>query len=378
MITVPQKFLDYIYQSHKLVVKVVDAQTNTELEIDDGSVTLDQTAATRGSANLTFKDLGLMPADENSLLAPYGREFYIYRGLRLPDGWQHLVKLGVFRVEDVSLTEDSSGDYSGFQVVMLDRSARVIDDIFEAVVSIAGGSDYLETIADLVSDAVPNLQTDFITKTALTPTLSGEQGEDRWAFVQTMAEAIGCELYFNNEGELTLRPVAQPSGASCGCITEGEEGVEVHPALLSLEASWSRRDAHNKWIVVGDNADIDGAAPTATALDDDPASPLNYYGQFGKKAEVYHSSFITDTTMAQEAADGKKAKESGISQEVNFGSLVNPAMEPGDVVEIKRTKRDWNSGELVVIADETHVIDSITIPLSADKGMEARTRSILI
>ena len=220
--------------------------------------------------------------------------------------------------------------------------------------------------------------TDFVSRAgALAPMHQGEQGGDRWAMAQDMASVLGCDLYWSNTGVLTLQPISSLGDAPVASIVEGEDGVEVKPSLLDIGRTWSRRESHNKWIVIGVNpADADGATPppTATAIDDNPSSPSYYYGPFGRKPEVWNSSLIESTAQATDAAEGKKAKEIGLTQEINFGALVNPALEPGDVVHVKRTR--MVEGELFEVANESHILDSVTIPLDAGTPMQGSTRAI--
>ena len=159
--------------------------------------------------------------------------------------------------------------------------------------SIAGGQNYTDTILSVVSGGVTVAETDFITLTGSTTTSPGFQGDDRWAFAQDMAAFIGCDLYWSNTGVLTLKRISTIGSSPVAEITEGEDGVEVYPNLLDISRTWSRREAHNKWIVVGvnpDDATGTGPPPTATAIDDDPTSPTYYYGPFGRKPEIWHSS----------------------------------------------------------------------------------------
>lgn len=376
MIQTPAEFNDLIFASHKLLTEVKVSTTSDPsdyvlVEPTDGQVTLDNTSAIRGNASLTFNDPDLIPVDSSSLLAPYGNELIISRGLEI-GGFSHMVQLGVFGIQDATVSEDGT-----LTIAASDRSQYVVDAIFEEVYDIAPGTDFSEAILDIVSYALAT-DYDFVEKDAVTPTLSGEQGEDRWAFVQDMAEILGCHLYFDNEAILTMKEIGLESAFEDISIVEGRDGVEVRPALLDLSRTWSRRDSHNKWIVISDNPDAEGAAPPqAEAIDDDPDSPTYYYGRFGRKPEVWHSTVIGElggdsAAMCQAAADGKKAKEAGLTQEVNFGSLVNPSLEPNDVVHISRTIRHEN--EEIILVDEHHIIDSLTIPLSADGKMEAQTR----
>lgn len=370
------RWADALASNHEVLIEVSHIGTGEVLPLDTGSVTLDITAATRGRCDLSFSDPRLIPVNADSILAPYGRsKLGVKRGLRYPDGETELVELGAFRVEETEVSDTSDGAPS-IRVSGLDGSAKVIDAAFEEPFQIPSGSDYLEAIRDGILVVDPTASFDFAERALETTTLKAEEGDDRWAFYQAMASALGMDLYYDNAGVVVLRPIASPDAAPVISIVEGRAGVSVKPLLLSASKKWSRVDAHNKWIVVGDNPDIDGAPPRGVAVDDDPESPTYYDGPFGKKPEFYSSAFIATDEQANDAAQGKKSKESGISQSVDFGSLVNPALEPGDVGRVTRTYIDpLKPDEVIPIADENHIIDSLTIPLSAGESMTGITRA---
>lgn len=374
MIHTGPRWEEAIYGGGQVISRVELLNTGEQIKpLDGSSVTLDITAAVRATATLLFGGPSLVPTTVDSLLAPYGKEFRIWRGVRLSDGYEEMVPLGIYHIQDTNLSEGPDGVV--VTVSMSDRAQKAIDAQFESVYSIAPGTDFVAAIITMIGEGTPVGLTNVITTEFDTPTLTGEQGADRWGFGQEMTAMIGCHLYWDNTGALAIQPIASVEDAAVSSIVEGEDGVEF-PNLLEIGRTWSRREAHNKWIVTGDNTDdVGGAPPTATAVDDDPNSPTYYDGEFGHKPEMYHSSFITNSVQATDAASGKKAQESGLTQAVSFGSVVNPALEPDDVIQVKRTVLDPDSGELVEIANEKHIIDSLTIPLGTDQPMTGQTRS---
>lgn len=359
-------------QGHALEVSVVD--TGELLPVTAGQVVLDITAATRGRCDLTFNDPALIPVDADSVLAPFSTELQVKRGLIYPSGERELVSLGIFRIEET--TPDDTGEELSVKVSGLDRSAWVIDALFEDPYTIAGGTDYITAIKNTIEAGYPGATYDFPARTLQTPTLKAEEGEDRWAFCQAMAAAIGMDLYFDNEGVLMMRPISLTTSDPVAELVEGRAGVTVKPTLLSASKKWTRTDAHNRWIVKGDNPDVAGTPPRAIATDDAAESPTRYGGPFGRKPEIYSSSFISTNQQAQDAANGKKEKEIGISQSVDFGAVVNPALEPGDVCRITRTRKDPLDPENPIpLVDENHILDTLTIPLGASEHMTGGTRA---
>lgn len=379
MRTVSERWADAIGSSHQMLVEVsVDGEA---LPLTAGSVTLDNTSPTRGRADLSFADPNLIPEHSTDTLAPYDNEFTIKRGLAYSEDDSELVQLGLLRVEETVIEADGSG--TDISVSLLDRAQKVSDAKFESATTVSAGSDYLTVIQNVIAEVIPNLQTNFISRTLSTPEVPAEEGGDRWDFVQNMAAAIGCELFFDNDGVLVLRLIPTISGEPVAHLVEGSEGVEVKPTLLSASKRWSRTDTYNRWTVAGDNPNESGAPPHAVALDDDPTSPTYYYGSFGRKPkDIYSSGWIIDDAQALDAANGMKAKERGTAQVVEFGALVNPALEPGDVVQVTRTRinpEDPDNPEArIVIADEKHIIDQLTIPLTAGESMSGITRALRV
>jgi hypothetical protein len=366
MRTVTDRFLQTITGSYQLAITAIlsTGAASYSIPIVDGSVTLDQRAATRGRCDLTIQPddstgLDLVPTTALSLLAPYGNEITVGRGIEYADGTTEVVSLGVFRVESANVEDGPTGQT--IRVTGMDRSAIVIDATFEEPYQVASGTNYATAISDVLTAGYPSIQTSFPTTDLTTPALIAQEGEDRWAFAQRMAQAIGHELYFNGNGTCVLVPTTTLSGGSSQAdLVEGEGGV-----LLSLSRSWSRAGAFNKVIATGENTG-EGAPVRGPASDDNPASPTYYGGAFGRVPRFYSSPLITTTDQATDAAASLLARELGTTQQISFGTLVNPALEPGDVVRITR---------LASAVDEYHVIDTLTIPLSPSGTMSGTTRA---
>lgn len=339
------------------VVATLDAVDTLRGGPITGEVTLDNTAQTRGRLALTIADsLGpagtLLPVSPRSLLAPYGNELRVSRGIAFPNGTIELVSLGVFRVEDAEVSDD------GVQIAGLDRSARVIDARFEEPYQVAAGTNTEAAIAAVLGEALPGVLTVFPGASYTTPLLFGEEGGDRWQFAQDLALSIGMTLYFNGDGAAVLSP-ALPQ-APTAQLVEGDGGV-----LLTAGRNWKRTGTFNRVIVTGDNTG-DGPPVRGVATDSNPESPTYYLGSFGKVPRFYASSFIRTDEQAQQAAQSILDRELGTTQRVTFGSVVDPTLEPGDVARITRA---------ALGIDEDHVVDTLTIPLEASVAASGATRA---
>ena len=143
VILTPAEFDEAIYGSHELITEVrvlgATAAEDTIVYPTGGSVTLDLTAAVRGSCQLQFGDPTLIPQAVGDLLVPYGNEIQVSRGIR-SGGFEHLVPLGIFGIQDVSLSDTPEG--ITIDVTGADRAQKAIDATFEAAfeISPAAGS----------------------------------------------------------------------------------------------------------------------------------------------------------------------------------------------------------------------------------------------
>jgi hypothetical protein len=113
------------------------------------------------------------------------------------------------------------------------------------------------------------------------------------------------------------------------------------------------------------------------STDDDPNSPT-FYGTagapqqlngdrpaFGKITFEYSSNFIKSNEQAEQVSENILRLKKGFPQQITFSKLIDPRLEPLDVVTIQHD--DFGLLEDVVI-------DSLTIPFDRDGDMSAETR----
>lgn len=368
MRTASTAFASAITESHQLAVQVdllddgEDVATVTE--VVEGQVTLDATAQTRGRLEVTIVDdgtLGLIPDDPTDDFAPYGNELRVSRGITFPDATTEVVSLGVFRIDDVNVSDTAQGML--LQISGLDRSARLIDARFEEPFEVAQGTNYTTAIRNVLEQGWAEMEMDLAETSRTTPQLTAEEGGDRWAFATEMATSLGMVLYFDGDGVCVMRPQGAVSTSAVLTLAEGAGGV-----LVEAGFRWTREGTYNRVIATGENTG-ETAPSRGVATDDNPASPTYYYGPFGRVPRFYVSQFITSDDQAQDAAAAILSRELGTTRQVNFGAVVDPRLEPEDVVRITRARAG---------IDEDHVVDQVTIPLSATGVMTGRTRAVQV
>lgn len=356
----PTTFAVATARGHGLATRLTLLPANQPLYPVDGSVTLEESAATRGRANLSFVGEDMVAAEPGDPLAPYGNEVKVERGVTHPDGSQQFASLGVFRIEDTAISD--KGTELTIANNLLDRSQQIIDDTFGDVWPIASGTNFAEAILDIIQGSVPDIEYDFATTAYVTPKTHAAEGDDRWQAAQDLAAMIGHRLYFNGDGILVLEPVV----SNAEPVAEiGEGGV-----LLGVDRNWTRAGAYNKAIFVGENTS-NSAVYRGEAIDDNPLSPTYYYGDFGRKpAPIQTSSRIDSDEQAADAAAAFLTMNMGTSESIGFETIPNPSLVPGDAILLNRPRAG--------ITSETHYIDNLTIGLGATESMSGGTRAVRV
>lgn len=353
MQAVSDRFREALTESHTPIATVtVDG---TEIPIASGSISKDAQSATRSGISVELaideSELATYTADEiEALLVPAGNEMVVQAGIAYPDGTSELIPQGVFRIDSQEVSESGDGGLT-VQVTGLDRSAVVIEAVFESPGTTASGAVVEDEIERLIGEvaAADGWTLDLDTTGVTLPLIAYEAGDDRWDYCQALAEAAACILYFDPSGTLRMERLIQSNSADL-TVSEGESGT-----LTSINKRMSRENAVSRVYVTGESSGDDPVF--GVAVDDDPTSPTYYYGPFGQVTYAWSSSFIVDEDNANDAAQKILAQKVGLGQEISFESILNPAVEPYDVVLLNR--------ERVGVSNELHVIDSIQLPLGA-------------
>jgi Domain of unknown function (DUF5047) len=329
MLAVTPRFLAALRDSHAISVKATLYRpslptTPISVEVIDGSVSSDVDARVLRQANLEIAfslDVGAEVIRE----LPFGGYCVLERGIRYADGTVERVQLGRFRVENVTWPE-----LQGTAVLTLaDRMAQIVDEAFTTPYA-PSGLKPSDAIVDCV-EAVFGTTIDYHVTTdpaSESPLGDTVYDEDRAAAISNMAAGIDAEAYFDALGDFVLRPRPTELGAPVWTLDTGALGV-----LLGADESLDRSSVRNGVAV---RATPDPAAPPiyALAVDDDPSSPTRWGGPFGKVPLIVNST----TAVTQADADATAARllnlRLGLSRTLELRGVPNPALEPGDLIEI--------------------------------------------
>lgn len=363
MRNVSDAFLDAVRGSHQMVARarVIETfqtgltPTGTEIPIFSGDVVLDGSADIRGTLDITTDGTDMWPRRPTDLLAPYGNEVFVERGIRDVSGQTVMVSLGYFRIYAPEQSEIPHGE---IRLSCKDRMSGILEARLFAPQQFTAGITLGEIFETLVTEVYPDavIEWDDNTDTA-TLARSVVAEEDRYAFLHDLATSAGKVMFFDHRGILVVKNA--PDETSPVFTVDGG----MHGVLVSMRRQVSREGVFNAVVAYGEGADTTDAV-RAVQVDSNPKSPTYFYGRFGKVPRYYSSPFITTVTQAKSAARALLVRSLGLPYNVDFSAVPNPALEPLDPVRINIP----DSGS------EVHIIDSLTIPLSSQDTLTARTR----
>jgi hypothetical protein len=362
---VSNNFLQALRGSHSRVYEAFVVEpgqtgvepTGTAVSVLDGDVRLDLNAAIRSHVDLMLEGTGLFPDSADDSLAPYGNEIFVRIGLVFSSGSIEYVSQGYFRILD---TVQSWAPDGPILINAQDRMAGILEARLLNPVQFASSRTYGSVVEELVEAVYPwaTIEWDDSTDTStLGRAMIAE--EDRYTFLNDLITSLSKIWYWDHRGILVIKD-APPQDESVWDVNAGQNGV-----LINLGREISREGVYNA--VKASGEDTGTTAPvSAVAYDNNPDSPTYYNGGFGKVPYFMASPFIKTVAQARSAAQAQLKKNLGLPYQIEFTALSNPALEPYDAVEVNMTG--------VPSRTETHVVESLIIPLSPDRAMAATTR----
>lgn len=363
-------------------VNISNATYPNGLRFSGASVSEDSSGGVRRKLACTFPELRARgkPSVLADLLAPTGTELRAWRGLQYPSGKVELVPQGVFVIDSQTMDYgDGSIDISAAP----DRWARVQRARFLKPRTSTPSQMVRAAAQALIVEAVPGVTvSNTATSTVKVGALTWER--DREKAIRDMLAGIGAEAYFDRGGNLVIRDIPtleQTPVWNVDAVRAGDDTLGAG-VLLSARRSKDRTRTYNVVVVnpvaattTSASYDDDYSAntdsgPVATwgpviVKDTNPASATYVNGPFGEVPTFLRSPVITTSAQAQKAATAALAKAIGLAAQLDVESVVNPALDCGDVITVS----------LPDGVTETHIVDGLTIPLTPEGSMPIATRS---
>lgn len=368
---VSDAFLEAVRGSHTALVRARFTRnyqtgnnpTGTELPLIEGTVTMDATADIRSTLDLTTEGVrpsdgvNRWPTEPTSLLAPYGQEVYVERGIEIGNV-REWVGLGYFRIYSPEQSEAPDGP---IRISARDRMSGIIDAKMVYPVAFSKNHTIEQVFERLVREVYPLVSIEYdLAASAIALNRDAVVEEDRYGFLKDVARSLGRVCFFDHKGAFVVR-AAPDSDTPVYTVNSGPNGV-----LTSLSRTITREGIYNAVIAEGEAAD-NRPPVRSVAFDNGPTSPTFWDGSFGKVPVRYSSPMLTTTAQASSAAVALLSQRVGVPYSISFGSVPNPALEVLDPI-------------LLAYQDdrpaEKHVIQTLSIGLTEDGTMTGTTRQV--
>ena len=371
------RFRDALTRDHSIVTKaeilegeIVLAELASQGVLVDGSVSADRAAVQR-TATVTIVDRGgdLTPRDIGDLLVPSGRQIRLYRGIEYPERLPgdepnvEYVPIGTFRYTEVEVTYPEirlSGCY--------DRSWVISGERLPFNVYITAQTNVVDTIKQLIQTAYPGVPMDFPVTNENGNAMVFDQEADPWEVCQILTANLGLRLFFDPMGVAVMRP--EPTEWDVP-VWEYDDTDPRNIALPGVSRTWTGT-GYNGVIVIAENSDL--AAPIwAAAYDQDPNSPTQWGGVYGKRNMFIRDETIGSLWQAQARANKELQGQLGFLEAITIPAMVNPAFEVGDVVRVSYARADLADDP--VIKEKYCIVDGFEVPLRAKGTQTLKTRA---
>jgi hypothetical protein len=324
--------------------------------IQAGSVSIDQSRDERRVLDLTFYDHGDLyrPNPTNGLW--YDKIIKVFRGVTAPGiTWER--QLGLFRIDSITkgrfpntikvTARDRTKDLrtSQFPFTTLFPENHPIEEIVRAI-AVAGG----------ITGSQMNLP---LTGKSTSYEYSFDSGGERWAAIKEVCTSYGYEVFFTNDGILTMRQFQDPYAM----VPQYTFQTGVEGNLASYDKSLSDNFLRNHIVVIGENA---SQVPVfAEAENTSPTSPTRI-ARVGRRTEKFDSAFVETYAQALEVAQ-RFLKVKALEQyEVSIEAIVTPYMDVGEVVEI--IDPNPSPGDPTKFLLQNTTIPLVLGPMSASAG----------
>jgi hypothetical protein len=300
-----------------------------DVPLTGGSVTADAKSQVRRTASVTIADPRYWPGSRYGLdvLSPVsGAELFLERGILVPGKGIEWVPVFTGPVQSISASYPA---VDAVTVALSDRSKKVADDRMDVPVQTRQGATCVQEITRLITESLPDADVlDLTGDTITAPVLDIDK--ERWADgIEKLADAIAAEVFADQLGRFIIRRQPVLSDTPVWVVDSGDTGV-----LVKANLELTREQVYNAVVASGERTDGTPAV-WAKVVDDEPASPTYYGGPFGRKVRYYSSSLLTTTAQAETTATALLARVRGYAAKVTVEALPNPALEPGDVIEVR-------------------------------------------
>lgn len=359
MISVTSRFLNTVAVPHR-VATVVTVQPPGE-----DAITLKFKACTvsaqSGTGIRRKCDLVLDPIrgfNLYDLVSIPGSIFHVDHGFVYSATQQELIP--VFDGE--ASTEASPLESGGVSLSLWDRWARVersrFTNPFTPPADTRAGA-----IGDLITDATGPLPTDLTTSGgSIAGTTTWDQ--DRAQAIKDIATDGGLEAYVDSDTTVVVRPTPTLDPSLAVWTVRSNDGGTLKGGTRERPL-----DRMYNTVVVKPSDDTQTWDRQVVAVTN-PNHP-RYPGKIGTVPFFWSSPTITSAAQALAAGQAILSRVLGTTEKMSVTAVANPALEPGDVINVA------NSGPVELAYAGTNIIDSFTLDcVTGSMDMDTRSSDV--
>lgn len=355
--------------------------------VTGGSVVEDETQSPRRTCTLTLDDPSLVPNQAGDLLHPLsGNEIKPYRGVLVAGASApEYAPLGVFRVSAPKVQDSATGLV--LTVSGKDRSSEISRRKWTGPYTAAAGQLVQTAIQGVINAkwTGPPLTFNLFPSTVTVPagfvmgvqfTSTGVQAEsgstsannDPWADCIALASSAGCELLFDRQGIVVMRPVYQPGqNPVVATFAEGAGCTVVDGDRVLDETNFG-----NEVIVIGtgptvtnsDGSTSPGPPVVGTASSSDPN--VGTGGPLGTVPIYITDETVTTVAQANVVAAAQLSLIMKALDGTSFDAVDNPGLDASDPIILVRARMALNG---------TYIVQAVTHPLDSSTAMSVTNRS---
>ena len=334
-----------------------------EIDISDEGGDVTSSAGSEVRSTLTMATPTKWPTAVGDLMAPYGNEIFVERGIKYGNGQTEMVGLGYYRINNPQQTEVPDGL---IQLTCTDRWQVIIDGTFPTPRQFPSSTVRADLVQQLLSEVYPSAVSNWDDPIVASGTIGKPLAveSDRAGTITEMLTGLGKVGYFDYKGIFQIKTPADVTGAPVWTVDAGRNGV-----LTDISRSISREGVKN--IYVAQSSSVDSSFPVRyVAADYGPNSPTRVDGRFGPVPGYFSSPLLLTTAQCRTAAETLLKKSLGLPYSVSLGAIPNAALEPGDVILVRYPEKARSRG----LRTETHVLDEVKIPIGIDGPIQLKTR----
>lgn len=291
-----------------------------EAPVTEGSVSVDMGRSERRNIDITLVDIdGQLPHGPDGLW--YDKILKPFMGIEL-DGIQYVTCLGEFMIDKLERPQFPNV----IKVTGRDFVKKLLLDKFTATTTFSAATTYEAVIKTIATNGG-------ITKFNLSPsgkTLTNaftiERNTERWKAIEDLADAAGCQIYFDNFGYLTLSPFVDPYSAPVAhTFKTGTDGN-----LVTYTKTAEDTRMRNHVVVYGDGTN--NPLVFGEASNTEPSSPTRI-AKIGRRTYPYATKVLATNSEAQALALALLKVMALEQYDVGMDALVAPWLEAGEAIE---------------------------------------------